>query len=110
MHIKRLSTFAFALIFCLLAFVGCSDDTPQNVAIYYDVTFNSAGGTAVESVRILEGSLLSEPEMPQKEGYIFDGWYKDEEFLVKWDFSVNRYEKPQDEVSLKLYAKFITKD
>ena len=57
-----------------------------------------------------DGQYVQIPPTPMKEDFIFDGWYKDEEFLVKWDFSVNRYEKPQDEVSLKLYAKFITKD
>ena len=39
------------------------------------VTFDTDGGSAVESVTVASGTKLKEPEAPTKEFYIFDGWY-----------------------------------
>lgn len=41
----------------------------------YTVTFDSDGGTAVESQRVRRGSTASEPTAPTKEGYTFVGWF-----------------------------------
>ena len=38
------------------------------------VTFDSNGGTPIESVKVKEKSLVSKPNDPEKEGYIFLGW------------------------------------
>lgn len=43
--------------------------------IYYQVSFNSNGGSAIESQTIREGETMSYPKSPTKEGYIFEGWY-----------------------------------
>ena len=43
------------------------------------------------------------PEDPSKEGYIFGGWYTDEDFNNKWDKS---FPKSQEE-ELNLYAKWV---
>ncbi len=50
--------------------------------------------------------LLSPPE-PVKDGCEFDGWYTDETYLNRWDFENTQYNKPEDEITLKLYAKFL---
>ncbi|MCR5705658.1 MAG: InlB B-repeat-containing protein [Acholeplasmatales bacterium] len=62
------------------------------------------------------------PENPTKEGYTFDGWYKDSEYQNKWDFDVDivpakdieywdkyHYDnrKTYNYKETKLYAKFI---
>ena len=41
----------------------------------FTVTFNSNGGTAVESQTIVEGQKATEPAAPTKSGYDFKGWY-----------------------------------
>lgn len=52
------------------------------------------------------------PEYPQREGYEFLGWFKDEETLIPWDFEVDRIpEKIYNDgvyqfVETKLYAKW----
>ena len=51
--------------------------------------------------------LLSPPE-PIKDGCVFDGWFTDETYLNRWDFENNQYNKPEDKITLKLYAKFLT--
>ncbi len=48
------------------------------------VTFNSTGGSVVEAQVISENDKVLKPDDPIKEGYIFDGWYKDNE---PWIFS-----------------------
>ena len=65
--------FIFSL---LIALNSCSS--------YYVVTFDSDGGSHVASVEVEEGTLVTMPEQPTKEGYTFLGWYKDND---KWDFS-----------------------
>lgn len=50
----------------------------------FTVTFNSNGGTEVESqTNIKFGDKATKPTTPTREGYLFDGWYYDEE---KWSF------------------------
>ena len=46
---------------------------------YRKVSFDSNGGTAVESVQVIDGLTIEEPEAPTKEGYTFEGWYLGEE-------------------------------
>lgn len=38
------------------------------------VTFDSNGGTPIESVKVKENSLVSKPNDPEKEGFVFLGW------------------------------------
>lgn len=54
---------------------------------YYTVTFESNGGTAVESQVIAEGETATEPEAPTLEGYTFAGWYTDAELTAAYDFA-----------------------
>ena len=77
---KRSAILILTILLCVslftAVFVGCKDDKKQKPAAGHTVTFDSAGGSAVEAVT---GSVNEEP-MPQKEGYIFGGWFTDSEF------------------------------
>lgn len=55
--------------------------------IYWTVTFDTQGGSAVPSQSILNGNRAEEPADPTYEGYIFDGWYKDTYGVTPFDFS-----------------------
>ena len=46
--------------------------------IKYTVTFDTDGGSAVESIKVNGGSAATKPQDPAKEGYIFLGWYNGE--------------------------------
>ena len=50
------------------------------------MTFNSNGGSEVESQTVSEGSIAKKPTDPTREDCEFEGWYKDSSFLEKWDF------------------------
>ena len=46
---------------------------------YFDVTFDSAGGTPVASQRVKFGEKAVEPEAPEKDNFVFLGWFNGEE-------------------------------
>lgn len=47
---------------------------------YCTVSFDTDGGSEIADVVVEKGSTISAPENPEKEGYIFVGWYMDPEF------------------------------
>ncbi len=51
----------------------------------FTVTFDAAGGTAVDSVTLAYGETLPETEPPTREGYVFTGWYRDPTCSDGWD-------------------------
>ena len=87
MRFVKLLALVLATALLTLGAVSCADDTPENTAIYYDVRFNSAGGSSVDAIKVLDGALISEPAEPTKEGYIFNGWKNGTE---EWDFSSDK--------------------
>lgn len=87
MRVIKIITLTLMLTALILCSVSCNDETTGDEAIYFDVTFNSAGGTEIESIRVLEGTVISEPVEPAKEGYIFDCWKNGSE---EWDFGADK--------------------
>ena len=65
------------------------------------MTFDSQGGSAVDSQSVAKDGKATKPSDPARSGYIFDGWYKEKECTTPWSFS-------QDTVTrdTTLYAKF----
>lgn len=52
------------------------------------INFNSNGGTAVNPQNVSAGGVITEPAIPSKFGYIFDGWYTDNNtFANEYDFN-----------------------
>jgi len=51
---------------------------------FYEITFDSQGGTEVIKQEIREGQLIEEPDEPLKDNYEFIGWYHND---GEWDFS-----------------------
>lgn len=55
---------------------------------YTKVTFVSNGGTEVETLTDVGlGTAIAAPENVVKEGYTLEGWYQDEAYTIKWDFT-----------------------
>ena len=60
---------------------------------YYTITFDTAGGSSIDSIVVKENDTITKPNDPTKGGYTFLGWYiGDEEFnfedLVKSDLTL----------------------
>ncbi len=77
---------------------GGSEPSPDNQVT---VTFESNGGTNVQSQKIEKGEMAKEPKNPVRTGHIFEGWYKDNgTFKVKHTFNSEVNE------DIVLYAKW----
>ena len=98
---KRIKLFASLFAVTLFSLAACDDNknsansnsqtnntnTVQPTKKTYTVTFDSKGGSKVNSVTVEENASVSKPSDPTKDGYIFDGWYLDEALTNKMDFS-----------------------
>lgn len=65
----------------------------------YTVTFDSKGGSDVPAQDAMYADYVLEPEPPTREGYVFTGWYSDENCNYLWDM-----ENGQISQSMTLYA------
>lgn len=111
MKTKNLFYVRIACIVCLLfALTGCNGNTGNtldegnngNTGTYYTVTFDSRGGSAVESQRVREGNTARSPGTPTRENYSFIGWYKSaEDNADQWLFETDRVNS-----DVTLYAKW----
>ncbi len=92
-------------------------NTPTNIAlsqidsitftdkeITSTVTFDSKGGNAVSPIKnIAYGSKINKPADPTKYGFMFSGWFTDDEtFKNEWDFTSRQVVS-----NTTLYAKWI---
>lgn len=53
------------------------------------VSFNSNGGTGVDSILTEDNSKITKPTNPTKSGYVFCGWYKETGFANVWNFGTD---------------------
>ncbi len=85
-------------VFLTFALIGCQKDT-------HTITFESSGGTPVESMEVVEGDQLAMP-ITSREGYTLDGWYTSRRggltFDEKWSFASDIVQR-----ELTLYAKWV---
>lgn len=91
---KKFIVILLAGLLCLcLALSACGGDGGDNSnnETYYTVTFDSHGGSEVESQRVLEGNPARAPISPTRGDDIFQGWYKsDDENAELWHFATDR--------------------
>ena len=83
---KKSSFFLACVVTLGTLFFSSSCGDPADEPEIYTVTFNSNGGSTVDSVTVEEGNTISEPIDPTKAGYVFDGWYEDANLTIAFDF------------------------
>jgi len=71
----------------------------------FTVSFNSDGGTSVANQNVAAGGKVTPVTPPTKTGYLFDGWYKDTNLDVRWDFANDVVNS-----NITLYAKWKLSD
>lgn len=65
----------FALLLVSLVFAACADKPSA-----YTLTFETNGGTKIDPITAEAGATVTPPDDPEKEGFVFDGWYLSADF------------------------------
>ncbi len=68
----------------------------------YVVSFDSRGGSDIEAAKVDKNGKLTAPKQPKRNGYLFSGWYKNEDCTTLWDFDVDKVNG-----NITLYAKWV---
>ena len=78
----------FTLSSCNLIFDNGGNESKESDAttVTYTITFDSKGGSAVESQSVKKGSKATKPTDPTRNGYTFAGWYKEEAYTNQFNF------------------------
>jgi uncharacterized repeat protein (TIGR02543 family) len=90
------------IVFCAVAFAlvltGCQKEKVWSVA------FNSQGGSAVSTIEnVADGTKITKPTDPAKEGFVFAGWHKEAACQTAWNFASDVVNN-----NITLYAKWTT--
>ena len=72
------------LFILVLALSGCEGNSYLNND--YTITYETFGGTEIESIELSLEAQINKPVEPIKDDYLFDGWYSDEDLTSVFDF------------------------
>ena len=89
------------LVVGVFVFVGCGDK--EVTADKLTVKFDPKGGAALADLEIDEGSLATLPT-PTKEGFVFQGWFMDEDFQT--EATISGLKEKLKEGTITIYAKW----
>ena len=90
---------ALLLTFVIIGLTACDSLTTIKK---FTVSFETNGGSTIESISVETGKTIVAPEEPTKEGFIFAGWYFDVDFNEKFgDFETFIVEE-----NITLYARW----
>ena len=81
---KKIVVFSFMFLL-LIGLTSCKNS--QDETMTYTVTFDTGGGSLIESQEVENGRKVTEPINPEKEGYVFSGDWYNGSFV--WNFSVD---------------------
>ena len=92
--------------------VFSSDTVNSNITLYAKwitdspvsciIRFEANGGSPVPGNQsVAQGAKISSPQTITREGYAFEGWYRESAFTTKWNFSIDTVSN-----SMTLYAKW----
>ena len=100
MYFFRYKPVVIALAFLFL-FAGCKKDREDFEIIFVTVSFDTKGGSKIESLEVKGGTAIKKPATPIKEGYDFLGWYNTSKLEQLFDFKNTLISK-----DITLYAKW----
>jgi len=78
------------------------DKNKKNEPVYYTVSFDSAGGTTISDIKVLENTKINLPKDPTRQGYTFANWYDENDETVSNETIVTK--------DMNLKAKWIEKE
>lgn len=74
-----ISILIIVLVGCVCAMFACAPEDKGTPSSNYIISFNTLGGNAIKSITLKSGSTLTLPDDPVKDGYVFTGWFLDNE-------------------------------
>lgn len=86
---------ALIVILVVCCFVSCNKSNKT-----YTISFDTMGGSQIDSITVEEGKTITLPNPPTKEGYSFYGWYLDNKFIEEFNA------KGEITSNITLYAKW----
>ena len=63
-----------------------SEKESDAATVTYTITFDSKGGSSVDSQTVKKGNKATKPTDPTRNGYTFAGWYKEEAYTNQFNF------------------------
>ena len=81
-----LNYLVIAALMVSAAFTSCDDETKSQE---FTVTFESNGGSSVETKTVKEGEKVKKPTDPTREGYAFVAWFKETTLSTEWKFDTD---------------------
>ena len=86
-RLKSIFCLAFLILCGTILFTGCNDSPSDTTPTSYIVTFNSCGGSNIDSIEIESGNFIIPPINPIRDNYEFLGWYLDINYNTEFDFN-----------------------
>ena len=83
------------------SYAGTAEDVTVIVSAECEISYETNGGDRIVMTYAQRGDLLIPPQEPVREGYVFDGWYRDIDLTWEWDFAKDRVKE-----NMTLYAKW----
>jgi uncharacterized repeat protein (TIGR02543 family) len=66
------------------------------------LTFDVNGGSDIDPVTVIKGEKVAKPDDPEKSGFVFGGWFKEDTFDNEYDFA------DAVEADITIYAKWVS--
>lgn len=90
------------ILFFSIVLVSCKKPKDDYYEVKkYVVSFETNGGSPITDFLVDEGTKISKPEDPKKDGFTFISWYKNSELTLEWIFDEHTVNS-----SVTLYAKW----
>jgi uncharacterized repeat protein (TIGR02543 family) len=105
---KRTRLLHFFIIMLIAFFVIACDDNGNDV-IQFTVTFETNDGSMIEPITINADLQFDFPVVPEKDGYIFDGWYWDNDTFLE-RFTLESLQDRGIVANITVYAKWLLDD
>ena len=78
---------ALVAIMIIVLTLSISITSTVNAATKHTVTYNIYNGKQIKKVTVNHNQTLTKPQNPTREGHTFLGWYKDANYVTKYNFA-----------------------
>lgn len=79
---------------------------PANVAYMFNYQDEPNEGYFFVDLLETSGIIIEPPYLPKRDGYVFEGWYRDENCTKKWNFKTDTLTIDFDENGNRIYEEF----